>query len=86
MSKVKNAEPTQCELIVDYMQKHGTITQKEADRAFGITRLPSRINNLKNQGYIIYSRYIKVKNRFGKPRHVKQYSFTPFETTEVNNG
>ncbi len=86
MLKAKNNEPTQCELIIDYIQKHGSITQKEADRAFGVTRLPSRINNLKTQGYIIYSRYIKVKNRFGQPRNVKQYSFTPFESTGESNG
>jgi hypothetical protein len=66
-------KPTQNQRILDYIEEHGSITQKEADRFLGVTRLPSRIFDLKDQGYNIVGEWVKVKNRFGEPCRVKRY-------------
>lgn len=47
---------TQCERILSYMQRYGSISTMEAFKDLGCTRLASRINDLKNQGYAIKRR------------------------------
>ena len=59
--------------VLDYMNEHGGITQREADDNFGITRLPSRIHDLRRKGYNIVDEWVKVANRFGEPCRVKRY-------------
>lgn len=66
-------KPTQNQRILDYIAEHGSITQKEADRFLGVTRLPSRIFDLRRMGYNIIGETVKVKNRFGEPCRVKRY-------------
>lgn len=39
--------------ILDYMRKHGSITNREAFQHIGITRLGSAIFNLRKHGYNI---------------------------------
>lgn len=65
---------SQCEKIVEYMQKHGTITHKEAEKYIGCMRLASRICDLKRQGYAIRSERVKVKNRDGEEVPIARYS------------
>lgn len=65
---------TQCEMVLDYMQKFGSISTYEAFMDLGCTRLSSRINDLKNQGYFIKSGFEKRKNRFGKTVSYKRYT------------
>ena len=57
---------SQCEKILDYMQKHGGITQLDAFLDIGCWRLASRISDLKKRGYAINREMIKVKNRYGE--------------------
>lgn len=66
---------TQCEKVVDYMKRHGSITAREAYWNLGIMRLASRISDLKRQGYLIKSEDIKVTNRDGSESWVSKYSF-----------
>lgn len=66
---------TQCEKVLDYMNRHGSITAKQAYTQLGIMRLASRISDLKRQGYLIKSEDIKVKNRDGSHSFVAKYSF-----------
>lgn len=68
-------KPTQNARILAYIDQHGGITQREADDNFGITRLPSRIFDLRSMGYNIVSEWVKGKNRFGEPVRVKRYKF-----------
>ena len=59
---------SQKEMILEYMQKHGSITQIEATRELGCTRLGARIWDLIHKdGYSIVAEMVTEKNRFGKP-------------------
>ena len=65
---------TQCERILEYMNKHGSITQLQAYVDIGCWRLASRISDLRKQGYAIKREMIKVKNRYGESVPVARYS------------
>ena len=64
---------TQCQLVADYMKRHGSITQLQANYDLGVSRLSGRIFDLKRKGYVINDRYIKVIDRYGKKTEVKEY-------------
>lgn len=70
---------SQCDKIIDYMQKHGGITQLDAYLDIGCWRLASRISDLKNRGYAIKREMIKVKNRYGESVPVAKYSLLDVE-------
>lgn len=44
---------TQCQQIMLYLWEHGSITQGEALKEFGIARLASRVNDLKKRGVVL---------------------------------
>ena len=69
-----NSNPTQNQRIIDYMCKHGAITQLEALQELGIMRLASRISDLRRKGYHIESQMVKVENRYGETCRVKRYT------------
>lgn len=50
--KIKEPE-TQCEAILGYLIKHGSITPIDAQRLCGCMRLASRVLDLKKQGHTI---------------------------------
>ena len=58
-------EMTQNELILEYLMKHGSITQAEAASRLGCFRLSARIYDLKQLGH----RFTRINesglNRFG---------------------
>ena len=56
---------TQCQKILEYMKRFGSITQLDALRDIGCMRLASRISDLKYQGYAIGRRMKTGKNRYG---------------------
>ena len=64
---------TQKEKILQYLKDHGTITTREAFLNLGVTRLASRIWDLRNDGYNIIKEMIQVKNRDGETCTVAQY-------------
>ena len=63
---------SQCHTLLSHF-KHGSITQAEALKKYGIARLASRINDLKNAGHTIAKTMIVVSNRDGKPCRVARY-------------
>lgn len=65
----------QCEMIVDYINEHGSITAREARTHLGIERLASRIHDLKEAGYSIVCESVSVKNRYGEKRRIGRYRF-----------
>lgn len=65
---------SQCERIVEYMNKYGSITQLQAYVDIGCVRLPSRIHDLKRKGYAIRREMIKVKNGEGSQVPIARYS------------
>ena len=57
---------SQREAIREHLEKHGPITQREADREYGVSRLPARILELKKQGMKIEKTMVPVQTRRGK--------------------
>ena len=64
---------SQCEKILGYMDRFGSITTLEAFTDIGCTRLASRICDLRQRGYNIADKPEKSKNRFGQTVHYKRY-------------
>lgn len=63
----------QSERIVNYINKFGSISPLEAFRDLGITKLATRISELKKEGMKFKQEYIKTQNRFGEPVHYMRY-------------
>lgn len=64
---------TQCQKIIDYMHRFGSISTFEAFNDLGVARLASRIHDLKCQGYNIASEIKTSKNRYGESVSFKVY-------------
>ena len=64
---------TQCEKIIQYMTIFGSISTMEAFSDLGITRLGSRIHDLRHDGYKIKGKSVKSTNRFGEPVRFMRY-------------
>ena len=62
----------QTQLIIDFMRANGSITTMQAFE-MGITRLASRIHDLRCMGLEIESETVKAKNRFNEPIHFARY-------------
>ena len=75
---------SQSEEIVMYMKKYGSITQKEAYRAFDCMRLAAQIHLLKKQGVPIISRLEKSKNRYGRTTCYSRYYLAEVEQSADN--
>lgn len=65
---------TQCEMIINYIKTYGSITTMDAFMDLGVTRLASRIHDLRDEGYLIEGETVKGRNRFGKPVSFMKYS------------
>lgn len=65
---------TQCDRIIKYINDFGSITTMQAFNDLGVTRLASRINDLKNMGYSFDSEFVTGKNRYGEKVSYKKYS------------
>lgn len=64
---------TQKELIIQYMNDFGSITTIEAFSDLGITKLTTRISELRRDGYVIASKRIDKKNSYGKKVKFNRY-------------
>lgn len=64
---------TQGERILNYLDEFESITPLDAFRDLGITKLATRISELKQEGYQFEQKYEKSKNRFGEPVHYMRY-------------
>lgn len=60
--------------IIEYIRKHGSITPIEAFYELGITKLATRISELKREGERIVTETVYDVNRDGKPNHYCKYS------------
>ena len=65
---------TQCEKVLDYMTKAGSITQFEAMQYFGCARLASRINDLRHMGHDIVTTKVRSENRYGEIVYYARYT------------
>ena len=70
---------TQCERIVDYIKQFGSISPLEAFRDLGITKLATRISEMRRfDGIQFKQEYEKSKNRYGETVYYMRY-FLPKE-------
>lgn len=70
---------TNCEMILQYILEHGSITDREAVIDLGVGRLASRICELRKDGYDIISEREKGKNRYGKITYYARYRLADTE-------
>ena len=66
---------TQHDLILKYFKTHQSITPMEAYNNLGITKLATRISEMKKNGYLFKQEMIDVKNRYGEKVRVMEYRF-----------
>ena len=67
---------TQKEAVLNYIEKHGSITPKQAIDDLGITKLATVISNLRlKDGVEIKKESVKVETRYEKSTIIKRYSF-----------
>lgn len=64
---------TQCERILKYMGDFGSISTMQAFYDLGVTRLASRIHDLRSMGIEIESETVTRKNRYGENTHFSVY-------------
>jgi hypothetical protein len=72
-------KPTQTALILDYMERFGSINPLEAMMDLGCMRLAARIADLRSQGHLIKGKIVDGVNRFGEPVHFSEYSLVTEE-------
>ena len=64
---------TQGERIIKYLEEFGSISPLEAFKDLGITKLATRISELKREGVQFEQEYESNKNRFGETVHYMRY-------------
>lgn len=68
-------KPTQKQLIVDYINQFGSITPMQAFADLGITKLATRVSEMRATGVDFKIESVKSKNRYGKTVVFARYSF-----------
>ena len=66
---------TQREAILQYITEFGSITPMEAFSDLGITKLATRISEMRKDGMKFTIEMVNVKNRYGKTVTYAKYSF-----------
>lgn len=65
---------TQRDRVLDYINRFGSITSREAFNDLGVTQLAARICELNDRGYEFDKQYESAKNRFGENVSFVRYS------------
>ena len=65
---------TQSERILKYINDFGSITPMQAFGDLGITKLATRISEMRRDGVRIHKEPVKAKNRYGEPVRYMSYS------------
>ena len=66
---------TQREAIIHYINEFGSITPMEAFADLGITKLATRISEMRKDGWKFKIETVSTKNRYGKSVCYAKYSF-----------
>jgi len=68
---------TQCQKVLRHIDKYGSINTLDAIKRYGITRLASRIYELKKyHDFKIDKTLIATTNKYGQPVHYAKYYFS----------
>ena len=70
---------TQREAILQYIADFGSITPMQAFSDLGITKLATRISEMRKDGMTFKIETVNVKNRYGKAVNFAKYSFAEGE-------
>lgn len=76
---------TQNQMLLNHLLAGNSITQLEALNLYGIGRLASRVNDLKDRGVFVRSNFVKVTKANGETARVKEYWLSP-ETIKAMEG
>lgn len=83
--EVLKEEQSYEKLILEHLQKYGSITNKEAIQRYGMTCFTARMSDLRKV-YDITDEYEPGINRFGKKsRYKRYYLIRKNEESEVHN-
>lgn len=63
----------QKERILAHLERYGSITQDEAREYYGISRLASRVDELRKTGHPIITERVDGVNRYGEKIHYGRY-------------
>ena len=66
---------TQREAIIEYIDEFGSITPMQAFADLGITKLATRISEMRKDGWKFKIEMVSTKNRYGKSVNYAKYSF-----------
>lgn len=72
---------TQHQKILEYIRKNGSITTLEASDKLRITKLTTRISELRSQGVDIIGLHETYKNEQGEVSHYNRYFLNKNEET-----
>lgn len=64
---------TQQQMILDHIEKYGSITPFEAFSGYGITKLATRVSELRRDGHQITKVMEEGRNRYGQPCRYMRY-------------
>ena len=70
---------TQREAIIDYIDEFGSITPMQAFSDLGVTKLATRISEMRKDGWKFKIEMVSTKNRYGKSVSYAKYSFAEGE-------
>lgn len=76
---------TQHEMILSYMEEYGSITPMECFTHLGITKLSTRIGEMRRGGLDIRQEMEKGKNRMGIETRYMRYSLAPEKTNKAGS-
>ena len=74
---------TQNMLLLSHLKKGNSITSLQAIRQFGITRLASRICDLRQSGINVQDEWLVEYNRYGQKTRFKKYFLAKGDKNEV---
>lgn len=63
----------QNQMILDYIEKNGSITALDAVYKLGVTRLSARVYDLNNAGFTVKKAMERGTNRFGEEVNFARY-------------
>jgi|TARA_B100001094_G_scaffold319657_1_gene364792 pyruvate-formate lyase-activating enzyme len=75
---------TQKEQVLAFVRTNGTITHRQADETYSITRLAAVIFDLKDEGHMFVepTEIVKGKNKFGTPCTWAKYQYLGMKNKE----
>ncbi len=75
---------TQKQRILQYIEQFGSITPLEAYGDLGITKLATRISEMRKSGMEFKIEMVQGKNRFEEPVRYARYSFPDGDNEKVS--